>query len=295
MNLNDLIIFAEVAERGGFTAAGNALAMPKSNVSRTVSRLEASLGVQLLERTTRKQTLTEIGQMYYEHCARIKEELDSASASIESLSETPKGRLRVCASVTVGQSLLAQHLAEFARTYPEIKIDFQLTNRRVDLIDEGFDVVIRVGASPDSNLIGKYLCSADLCMYASPDYLEKSNVPLSVPDDLDKHRCLLMNAVSKRSQWQFQKGDEIKVIDFEPAFSCDNFYVLQQMAIDGFGITQLPDYMSRKHLEDGRLIRVLDNWTGPNVEIHALVRSARGVTPKIRVFLDFMSHLCYTR
>lgn len=292
MNLNDLLVFAEVVERGGFTAAGNALAIPKSNVSRTVSRLEAALGVQLLERTTRKQTLTEIGQMYYEHCSRIKEELESASASIETLSDTPKGRLRVCASVTVGQNLIGPHLAEFAHTYPEVKIDLRLTNRRVDLIDEGFDVVIRVGKLPDSSLIGKYLCSQELHLYAAPGYIEESDDPLWAPDDLVKHRCLLMNAMSERPQWQLQSGEEIKVIDFEPAFSCDNFYVLQQLAIDGLGITTLPDYMCKKYLEDGRLMRVLDNWIGSKVDFHALVRSSGGVTAKIRAFLDFMSHSC---
>jgi len=292
MNLNDLLIFAEVVERGGFTAAGNALAMPKSNVSRTVSRLEAALGVQLLERTTRKQTLTEIGQIYYEHCSRIKEEFDSASASIETLSEIPRGKLRVCTSVTVGQSLISQHLTEFTRAYPEIKIDLRLINRRVDLIEEGFDVAIRVGELPDSSLIGKYLCSQELHLYAAPSYIEESDAPLSIPDDLAKHRCLFMNAMSERTQWQLQNGKKIKVIDFEPTFSCDNFYVLQQMAIGGLGITKLPDYMCTKHLEDGRLIRVLDNWIGGDVDFHALVRSSRGVTPKIRAFLDFMSHAC---
>lgn len=292
MNLNDLLVFAEVVERGGFTAAGEALAMPKSNVSRTVTRLETALGVQLLERTTRKQTLTEIGQMYYEHCSRIKEELASALASIETLSETPKGKLRVGASVTVGQSLICPHLARFSRTYPDVKIDLRLTNRRVDLIDDGFDVVIRVGKLQDSNLIGKYLCSQELHLYAAPSYIKESDLSLSVPEDLTKHRCLLMNAVTERSQWQLQHGKEIKVIDIEPAFSCDNFYVLQQLAIDGLGITILPDYMGKKPLEDSRLIRVLDNWIGAKVDFHALVRSTGGVTPKIRAFLDFMSDSC---
>jgi len=292
MNLNDLLVFAEVVERGGFTAAGQALGMPKSNVSRTVSRLEAALGVQLLERSTRKQTLTEIGQMYFEHCARIKEELESASVSIEALTETPMGRLRVCASVTAGQSLIATHLAEFARAYPEVKVDLRLTNRRVDLIDEGFDVVIRVGELPDSNLVARYLCSTELRLYASPGYLEQSKASLLIPDDLTDHRCLFMNATRELPQWRFQKDEETKVINFDPAFSCDDFYVLRQSALEGLGITQLPDYMAKTYVEDGRLIHVLESWMGANVSIHALVRSARGVTPKIRVFLDFMSQSC---
>lgn len=292
MNLNDLLVFVEVVERGGFTAAGKVLGMPKSNVSRTVGRLEAALGVQLLERTTRKQILTEVGQMYYQHCLRIKEELESASSSIETLSEIPRGRLRICTSVTVGQSLISQHLAKFARSYPEIKVDLRLANRRVDLIEEGFDVVIRVGKLPDSSLIAKYLCSQELHLYASPNYIEQSNVPLSTPDDLSKHHCLFMNAVNERPRWELQRGKEIEVVEFEPVFSCDNFYVLQKLAIDGIGIAKLPDYMCKQQVEDGRLIRVLNNWIGDKVELHALVRSSAGVTPKIRAFLDFMSHSC---
>jgi len=290
--LNDMLVFSEVVARGGFTAAGDAMGMPKSNVSRTVTRLELALGVQLLERTTRKQTLTEVGRMYYEHCIRIKDELESASASIENLTETPRGNLRVCASVGVGQSLIAQHLAEFARTYPLVKVDLRLTNRRVDLIDEGYDVVIRVGESPDSNLISKYLCSQELHMYAAPRYLKDAEAAPSTPNDLQTHRCLFMTAVSERSRWQLISADSTCVVDFEPAFSCDDFQVLLRLAIDGFGVAQLPDYMCKESLEAGQLVRVLDNWSGAKVDFNALVPSRRGITPKIRVFLDHLSRLC---
>jgi len=292
MNLNDMLIFAEVVQRGGFTAAGDVLGMPKSNVSRTVTRLEAALDVQLLERTTRKQTLTEIGRMYYEHCLRIREEIESALTSIENLTETPRGKLRVSASVTVGQSLIGPHLAEFARTYPEVEVDLRLTNRRVDLIDEGYDVVIRVGESPDSGLISKYLCTQELHLYAAPSYLEEASNKLKKPDDLHHHRCLFMNASSEHVQWTLRSHDTSQIIEFDPAFACDDFHILQQLASDGLGITQLPDYMCKEQLQNGQLVRVLDKWIGAEVDFHALVPSRRGVTPKIRVFLDYMSHSC---
>lgn len=157
------------------------------------------------------------------------------------------------------------------------------------MIDEGFDVVIRVGTSPDWSLIGKYLFSRQLLLYASPDYLHGSDAPLYAPDDLVEHRCLFMSAVSERPQWRLRNGEETRAIDLEPTFSCDDFSVLQQLALYGLGITQLPDYMGEKHVEDGSLVRVLDHWIGANVDFHALVRSRRGVTPKIRVFLDFMT------
>jgi len=292
MNVNDMLVFSEVVDRGGFTAAGEALGRPKSNVSRTVSRLEAALGVQLLERTTRKQTLTEVGRIYYQHCQRIKDELESASNSIENLTETPRGQLRVCASLTAGQSLFTAHLAGFARSYPDVKVDLRLTNRRVDLIEEGFDVVIRVGESPDSSLISKFLCSQELRFYCAPSYLKEAPAVLLKPDDLLDHQCLFMNAMNERARWQFIAAERTTSVEFTPAFSCDDFYVLQQLAIDGLGITLLPQYMVKNDLQSGRLVRVLEDWVGARVDLHTLVPSRRGMTPKIRAFLDYLGQAC---
>jgi DNA-binding transcriptional LysR family regulator len=292
MNLNDMMVFAEVVEQGGFTAAGEVLGRPKSNVSRAVSRLEASLEVQLLERTTRSQTLTEIGRIYYEHCLRIREELVSATNSIETLSETPRGRLRVSASVSVGQYLIARHLANFIETFPEVKVDLRMSNRRVDLIDEGFDVVIRVGESPDSNLVSRLLCSQELPLYAAPDYLASASQTIDEPQDLLAHRCLFMNAASERPVWKLQRNDDIEELEFMPAFACDDFSVLRRIAQNGGGIAQLPDYVAEEAVRAGQLVRILPAWSGDTVQFHSLVPSRRGVTPKIRVFLDYLVRVC---
>lgn len=288
MNLNDVLVFAEVVEKGSFTAAGDALAMPKSNVSRIVSRLENTLGAKLLERTTRKQALTEAGRIYYQHCLRIREELNSGSRAVEQLKDVPGGRLRVCASVSVGQNLVAGHLSRFMALYPDIQIDFRLTNRRVDLLEENFDVVIRVGALEDSSLIASHLCTQKLYWYASFEYLKTYGKPHENLSDIHKHRCLYMNGADTKSVWFFRKGDVEHRVSFQPAFSCDDFAVLRQLVQDGLGIARLPFYACSQLVEEGSLKRVFTTWEGDSVDIHLLVPSRTGITPKVRVFMDYL-------
>lgn len=292
MQIDDMLVFAEVVDKGGFTAAGEALGRPKSNISRVVSRLERDLGAKLLERTTRKHTLTEIGAIYYRHIVRIKEEIDSANATVENLTATPKGYLRVCVSTTVGQHLITDQLADFAATYPDIEIDLRLTNRRVDLIEEGFDIVIRVGPSPDSNLVAKPMCTQAVLFYASPDYLKSTDKPLIQPEDLIHHQCLYMNAINEKPRWSFQCNGDSITVDFKPFLRCDDFHTLKQLAIKGLGITQLPEYMCYEHLKVGELITVLDGWVGATADFNMLVPSRQGITPKVRAFLDYFSYAC---
>ncbi|PHR56111.1 MAG: LysR family transcriptional regulator [Robiginitomaculum sp.] len=292
MNLNDILIFTEVVASGSFTKAADVLGMPKSNVSRNITRLEKSLGVKLIERTTRKLALTEIGRTYYEHSVRMVEEMEAAKAAVEKMSLSPKGVLRVCTSVSVGQNLLSQHLAAFTKTYPEVSLDIRLTNRRVDLLEEGFDVVIRVGDLKDSNLIAKKLCTQHLLLYASPDYLKTTQYPLLNPDDLNRHACLYMNAVTRRAKWTLHSISGADEFEFKPFLSCDNFQVLRQLATDGAGIALLPDYLCTDYVSDGRLIPVLEDWVGGEVDFYTLVPSRRGITPKVRAFLDHLHERC---
>ena len=287
MNLNDLMIFSEVVEKGSFTAAAEALNLPKSNISRKVSRLETELGVALLERTTRKLLLTEVGRLYYEHCLRIKEEVESAEQLIEHMTAKPRGRLKVCASVSVGQNLLAKHLSGFLAEYPEVLIDLQLTNRRVDLVGEGFDVVIRVGESPDSSLIAKYLGSRKLQLYAAPDYLKNCAQPLDTPEDLSLHKCLYMTAVNSQPCWSLQNNKPSVQVSLNPVFFCDDFNVLKQLAVDGLGISLLPQYMADDAVINKQLIPLFEGWSGSEVNLYALVPSRRGITLKVRAFIDY--------
>ncbi len=150
VDVNDMLVFAKVVEKGSFTAAADALGTPKSNISRKITRLENEIGVRLLERSTRSQRLTEIGKQFYDSCRRIKDELKVAQHTVETLLEKPVGTLKICASVTVGQSLLSELFAGFCKQFPEIKLEISLTNRRVDVIEEGFDIVFRVGKLVES-------------------------------------------------------------------------------------------------------------------------------------------------
>lgn len=288
MNINDMLIFAEVVAKGGFTAAGESLNKPKSNISRTVTRLEESLGVILLQRTTRKHTLTEIGQIYYQHCLRIKEELESANHSLETLTQTPRGLLRVSASVAVGQNLIAPLLTGFMQTFPEVSVDFRLINRRVDAIEENFDILIRVGELEDSNLVASALCRRHLNYYTGTQYLADKRLPKEDLSDLTDFNLLHMNSLNNPSQWIFKNEKQQQSIHFKPNFETDDFSVIRQMLLDGVGIAQLPDYMADTYIKQGKLVRVLTSWHGPSVPLHTLVPSLRGITPKVSAFLNYV-------
>jgi len=290
-DLNDMMVFRTVVEQGSFTKAANSIGLPKSNISRKVSRLEESLGVLLLERTTRSLHLSEIGQIYYEHCSRIHEEINNAQGCVEAMAAVPKGWLKVCASVTVGQALLATRLPGFYASYPQVKLDLKLSNRRIYLVEEGFDLAIRVGPSPDSNLISKRLCSVKLHLYASEQYLTESQASktLKTPNDLTQHNCLFMSASVQKQRWQFSVASQKKYVDINAAFICDDFNVLLQMAMNHMGIALLPDYLCAGQLKEKKLVQVLDECVGESLDIYAVYPSRKGVTPKLRALLDYLA------
>lgn len=291
-NLNDMMVFATVVEKGSFTAAALAYDLPKSNISRKITRLEQSIGARLLERSTRTLHLTEVGKVYYDHCLRIQEEMESAELSVNSLMSSPRGLIKICTSIAVGQSLLSPYLAEFKRLYPEIKIDLTLTNRRVDLIEEGYDVALRVGELQDSNLVAKKLCSRELHLYASPDYLQSMNLSgnkLKSPEQLSALSCLMMQGLGKKNQWKLINGKEEHQVTIKPEFYSDDFSVLRQLAQDGAGVTVLPDYICQEAINQGLLLRILPQWLYKDVEIYALYPSHKGSTPKLRALIEYLT------
>ncbi len=285
-DLNELAVFTYVVEHGGFTAAAEATQLPKSNISRRIASLEERLCVRLLERTTRKVHVTEIGDIYYRHCRRMLDEADDADLYVEQAMEIPRGTLRVSASVTTGQHLLAPMAAEFMAQYPEVQFELVWTNRRVDVIDEGFDLAIRIGPLQDSSLVARGLGQWRLCLYASAEYLKARGTPQK-PEDLHDHDCLLMSDMRGSNQWTLSTGDVTEQVVLTPRASVNDFDTLRRMVADGGGIAILPSYM---HFGDyhNRLVRVLDDWAGRLIELHAIFPSHRGATPKVRAFLDFL-------
>ena len=207
-DLNDMMVFLAVVETGSFTLAADRLGIPKANVSRKVSRLEQNLSVTLLERSTRSQHLTEAGRRYLHHCKRIHEEVDLATASVCELFHSYSGELKIGASVATGQQILKPALGKFLHQYPDLKVQLNLVNRRVDFIEEGFDVVIRIGKLKDSTLIAKKLGTVTRKLFASPNYLAQHGQLQNV-EQLSSHQLLIMNAVNNdiKQQLESQKGD----------------------------------------------------------------------------------------
>ena len=285
-DLNELAVFTYVVEHGGFTAAAEATQLPKSNISRRIASLEERLGVRLLERTTRKVHVTEIGDIYYRHCRRMLDEADDADLYVEQAMEIPRGTLRVSATVNVGQHLLAPMAAEFMSQYPEVQFELIWTNRLIDVIEEGFDLTIRIGTLQDSSLVARRLGQWRLCLYASAEYLKARGTPQN-PEDLQDHDCLVMSDMRASNQWMLSKGGITEQVVITPRASVNDFDTLRRMVADGGGIAILPNYM---HFGDhhSRLVRVLDDWTGRLTELHAIFPSHRGATPKVRAFLDFL-------
>lgn len=289
VSLDDMMVFRLVVDSGSFTGAALAMDLPKSNISRKISRLEKQLGVRLLERSTRSLGLTEVGQIYYQHCSRIFEEVQGANQCIEALSSTPSGKLKICASVSIGQNILAPRLAQFQIQYPEIELDLQLLNRRIDLIEEGFDLAIRVGELEDSALIAKRLFDVELHLYASPGYLAASPHILKQPEDLLNYSCLHMNANEEALKWQLVAGEEKQWVEVEPSFSSNDFSTLRQLTIDGFGIALLPDYLCQQQVKGKSLVRVLDTWVGRRVSVNAVYPHRKSMTPKLKAMLDYLA------
>jgi LysR family transcriptional regulator AphB len=287
-DLNDLVIFARVVQTGSLTAAADVLGIPKSNVSRRLSRLEGEMGVRLLERTTRKLHLTEVGGLYYEHCRRILEEVEHAELSVQQRLEAPRGLLRISASYSTGQALLSPLLGEFMALYPEVTLQLVLTNRRVDLIEEGFDMTIRMGQLEESALVARYLGSTRGDCVASPAYIKRMGMP-AAPEDLTAHQCLTMTDVPQHERWTFTGADgEVRTVNFKAQATVNDFVTLRGMLVSGAGIGVLPNYFCAEAVGSGQLVPVLAGWTTPVSAMHALYPSHRGATPKLRALLDFL-------
>jgi len=284
-NPNDMLTFAAVAETGSFTKAAEVLMTPKSNVSRKVTKLENDLGVRLLERTTRHLRLTEAGVIYLSHCQRVKEEIDGAKFSLEALTSTPSGKLRICTTIGVGQHLLGDHLIAFQTLYPNVGIDIQLTNRRVDLIEENIDVAFRVGQSPDSNLVSKPLCKVSMHLYASPNYLN-SKGRVKDENELLNHRSLYMSGQGSRAHWP--RYDE-SPLPITPSMTCNDVNLLHQAAISGGGVALLPDYMCQEELQHQTLERVLPQQFGRDIDIFSVFPSRKGKLPKLDALLTYLT------
>jgi DNA-binding transcriptional LysR family regulator len=288
-DLNDMFFFAEVVDRGGFAAAGRALGVPKSKLSRRVAELEAAVGVRLLQRTTRKISLTAAGERYYRHCAAIREEAEAAAEAVAAVQNEPRGTIRVTCPVTLAQSTVGPLIPLFLARHPQVRIDLQVTNRVVDLVQEGVDVALRVRATLDDSgsMVVKNLGISRALVVASPAQMQREG-RASTAEDLQRLSTLAMSAVDGRAHWKLLgPGGREFDLQHRPCYIADDLLTLRFAAVKGTGMCIMPDYMCRRELQQGLLEEVLPGWGPKPGIIHAVFPSRRGLVPAVRRFLDF--------
>jgi DNA-binding transcriptional LysR family regulator len=285
MDLNEILVFARVVQAGSFTAAAATLGMPKSTVSRKVSDLEERLQSRLLQRTTRKLSLTDVGRTYYDYCARIVGEVEDAERAVSTLQETPRGLLRVTAPINV--AFLGPIVGDYLKRYPEVRLDLFCTGRTVDLVEERFDLGIRGGALVDSTLIARRLGSAKWLLVATPGYLKRRGRPRS-PDDLRKHDCLLFGAGSDSGGLRLENGDRSVEVALSPRLTVTDIDVVYAVATAGVGIAVLPAFRCVEDLRARRLTRLLADWNVPSTFLHVVYPSTRHISPKVKSFIDHL-------
>ena len=288
-DLNDTLIFVKVIEHGSFIAAARSLRLPKTTVSRKVQELETRLGAQLLHRTTRKLGLTEAGNIYYEHCKRIAQELDEAENAVGQLQGGPRGWLRITAPYSMGIERIAPLLGEFHARHPEVRVEMLLSNEPLDLIDKEIDVALRVGSLPDSNLVARRLAVMRTQVYASPAYIERHGEPLH-PDDLQHHRTFGMQKMRRNGQfhWPLNDGGGLAEYRINPIMIANDPAGGRGALLCGEVLMLASDIMIKAYAEKGYVRRVLAGWTGPELELNALFPRGQVTSPKVRAFVDFL-------
>ncbi len=285
--LDDMLAFIKVVDTKSFTAAADRLNLSKSVVSRRIGELENRLGARLLNRTTRKLSLTEVGQAYYERCARILADLEEAEQAVADLHAAPRGRLRVNAPVSFGVRHLAPAVAEFINRYPSIEVEMDLNDRFVDLVEEGYDLAIRIGRLRDSSLIARRLAPARAVTCASPAYLEQYGTP-QVPEDLSNHRCLIYTNLPTPDVWQFKVNGEIRSVRVSGPLRGNNGDLLREAALSGAGIVLSPTFLCGEALSSGALRPFLTDCMIAEASVNAVYPQNRHLSPKVRVFVDFL-------
>jgi len=287
VDVNDMLIFAQVADSGGFTSAGKVLGIPKSTVSRRVSELEAALGVRLLQRTTRTLSLTDVGSVYAERCRELRADVDEANLAVTSAGETPRGRLRITSPIEIGRRYLAPVVAEYARRNESVEVEFELSDVRRDIVAEGWDLAIRVGELADSSLIARRLGPTQQFVCAAPSYLARRGEP-GEPEALREHDTIVMTSGIGGFTWGFAMGEETTEVSITPRFVANDFQAVCEMALAGLGLARLPTWVAREYLDEGALVRVLTDHRPRELGVYAVYPTRRHLSAKVQHFLDLL-------
>ena len=285
--LRSMEVFVKVVETGSFIAASEAMGISRPMASKHLQELEAELGVRLLNRTTRRISLTEAGRSFHLRCQTIFAEIDEAVAEAGNMQSEPRGLLRVNAPLTFGKAHLARSLASFQDRYSEIGVDLTLNDRVVDIVDEGFDIAIRIGTLADSSLIARKLAPCRMVVCASPTYLVENGVP-SIPADLAEHNCLIYAYFSQQKHWVFERdGDEVSV-EVDGDFRTNFGEALVEAAVAGRGIVVEPSFTVGPYIRSGALVQLLPDCAPRELGIFAVYPPSRLLPQKVRVLIDHL-------
>ncbi len=283
MDLNEMAVFAKVVQAGSFVGASRELDMPKSTVSRKVSELETRLGARLLHRTTRRLSLTDAGNTYYQHAMRAVAMAEEGERAVTELQQTPRGLLRATAPMNV--AYLGPIVSRFLSNEPEVQVELVCTDRVVNLVEEGFDVAIRAGRLADSSLIARSLGVMQNYLVASPAFLKRHGTP-KVPSDLEALDCIIFSAQPHRTTWHLQSPAGDQRVTVGGRVTVNDFEIVHESALAGLGVAMMPVHRVAEDLRARRLRRVLGDWCAPEVPMHAVYPSTRHVSPALKAFLD---------
>ncbi len=279
-------VFIAVVEHGGFSSAARALGVSKSAVSKRINQLEDQLSVRLLQRTTRRLSLTEAGECYYQHAQKAWQHALLAEDSVTQLQKNPHGRLRINAPMSFGRLHLAPLIPDFLARYPDVTVDMVMDDKHVDLIDAGFDIAIRAGDLPDSTMVARKLVDCHSVICASPEYLAQHGQP-STPADLLSHNAILYSYSPNAADWTFMDVDGEEVVTVSGNYQVNNSEVLREALLKGAGIGRLPTFVAGADIQAGRLTPLLTHYQMPAKSIYAVFPERTYMPAKVRAFLDF--------
>ncbi len=285
--LTAVTIFVRVVDENGFSSAARSLELSTSYVSRQISGLESRLGVRLLNRSTRRQSLTPVGALFYRNCASILAQLEEAELAVTQMQSVPRGLLRVSSPEDFGVRHIAQAISDFMGMYEDLEIELVLEDRRVNPSEEGYDIVIRLGETASGNLLSREICPLRRLLVASPEYLRDRTTP-GDPGELCEHACLINHAGGAGTTWHLHGLGTIESVDLSPALSSNNDSALHTAALQGRGIAYLPDYLVGDDLREGRLVHVLEDFVEDTVGVHAVYPEQKHLSARVRLFIDLL-------